>query len=51
MPSPIPRRSRARLEEFKQRAFYYYANWERLYSQWREKMMALITAGAAVAEA
>src|SRR5580693_3602891 len=33
-----------RLEEFKQRAFYYYANWERLYGQWREKMMALITA-------
>src|SRR5450755_4170786 len=31
-----------RLEEFKQRAFYYYANWERLYAQWREKMMQLI---------
>src|SRR6266567_3877560 len=31
-----------RLEEFKQRAFYYYANWERLYAQWREKMLALI---------
>src|ERR1700722_17338435 len=33
-----------RLEEFKQRAFYYYANWERLYDQWRDKMMALINA-------
>ena len=32
-----------RLEEFKQRAFYYYANWGRLYDQWREKMMALIS--------
>ncbi len=37
-----------RLEEFKQRAFYYYANWERLYAQWREKMMALITAAQAL---
>src|SRR5580692_96562 len=33
-----------RLEEVKQRAFYYYANWERLYSQWRDKMMVLISA-------
>jgi pyruvate, water dikinase len=39
-----PQEIARRLEEFKQRAFYYYANWERLYSQWREKMMALITA-------
>ena len=31
-----------RTEEFKQRAFYYYENWERLYAQWREKMLALI---------
>src|SRR5579871_2793533 len=31
-----------RLEEFQNRAFYYYANWERLYAQWREKMLALI---------
>ncbi len=37
-----------RLEEFKQRAFYYYANWERLYAQWREKMMALISAAQAL---
>ncbi|HLY57687.1 MAG TPA: hypothetical protein VKS60_19135, partial [Stellaceae bacterium] len=27
---------------FRERAFYYYANWERLYAQWREKMAALI---------
>ena len=40
-----------RLEEFKQRAFYYYDNWERLYAQWREKMMALIDGGAGAAEA
>jgi pyruvate,water dikinase len=32
----------ARLEEFKQRAFYYYENWERLYDQWRVKMLKLI---------
>src|SRR5688500_987106 len=37
-PAEIARRT----EEFKQRAFYYYANWERLYAQWREKMMQLI---------
>jgi pyruvate,water dikinase len=28
--------------EFQQRAFYYYANWETLYTQWREKMLKLI---------
>src|SRR4030095_9675458 len=31
-----------RMEEFQKRAFYYYENWERLYAQWREKMLALI---------
>src|SRR6201987_5787325 len=31
-----------RTEEFQKRAFYYYENWERLYAQWREKMLALI---------
>src|ERR1700683_688091 len=39
-----PKEIARRLEEFKQRAFYYYANWERLYEQWREKMMVLIGA-------
>src|SRR5580704_10984555 len=33
-----------RVEEFEKRAFYYYANWERLYDHWREKMRALIEA-------
>ena len=37
-PAEIARRT----EEFKQRAFYYYENWERLYAQWRDKMLALI---------
>ncbi len=37
-PAEIARRT----EEFKRRAFYYYANWERLFAQWKEKMMALI---------
>jgi len=37
-PSEIARRT----EEFRKRAFYYYENWERLYDQWREKMLALI---------
>jgi pyruvate,water dikinase len=37
-PAEIARRT----EEFQKRAFYYYANWERLYKQWREKMMTLI---------
>ncbi len=31
-----------RTEEFQRRAFYYYANWERLFAQWKKKMMALI---------
>ena len=37
-PAEIARRT----EEFKQRAFYYYENWERLYAQWKEKMLKLI---------
>ncbi len=37
-PEEIARRT----GEFQQRAFYYYANWERLYDQWREKMRQLI---------
>ncbi|HTV50313.1 MAG TPA: PEP-utilizing enzyme [Steroidobacteraceae bacterium] len=37
-PEEIARRT----AEFQQRAFYYYANWERLYAQWREKMLKLI---------
>src|SRR6202522_4515685 len=43
-----PEQIARRLEEFKQRAFYYYANWERLYDQWRDKMMALIHAAQAL---
>jgi pyruvate,water dikinase len=31
-----------RVKEFEQRAFYYYANWERLFAQWKEKLMGLI---------
>jgi phosphohistidine swiveling domain-containing protein len=31
-----------RVKEFEQRAFYYYANWERFYAQWKDKMMGLI---------
>jgi len=37
-PAEIARRT----EEFQKRAFYYYEHWERLYEQWREKMLALI---------
>ena len=37
-PAEIARRT----AEFQKRAFYYYANWERLYAQWREKMLKLI---------
>jgi len=37
-PAEIARRT----EEFQKRAFYYYANWERLYEQWRGKMLKLI---------
>ena len=37
-PAEIARRTK----EFQQRAFYYYENWERLFAQWKDKMMALI---------
>ena len=37
-PEEIARRS----AQFEQRAFYYYENWERLYEQWKRKMLALI---------
>jgi pyruvate, water dikinase len=43
-PAEIARRT----QEFQQRAFYYYENWERLYAQWREKMLALIQAAQAM---
>jgi pyruvate, water dikinase len=44
-PPEIERRTR----EFQDRAFYYYANWERLYAQWRTKMRALIGDAQALA--
>lgn len=31
-----------RTQEFQRRAFYYYGNWERLFAQWKDKMMQLI---------
>jgi pyruvate, water dikinase len=37
-PAEIARRT----AEFQKRAFYYYEHWERLYDQWREKMLRLI---------
>jgi pyruvate,water dikinase len=37
-----PKEIERRTKEFQQRAFYYYANWERLFAQWKEKMLALI---------
>src|ERR1700683_4715176 len=37
-PAEIARRT----EEFQRRAFYYYANWERLFAHWKDKMMGLI---------
>jgi len=37
-----PKEIARRTEEFQKRAFYYYENWERLYAQWREKMLKLI---------
>lgn len=33
-----------RSHEFEQRAFYYFEHWDRLYAQWKDKMMALIAA-------
>src|ERR1700734_371142 len=43
-PAEIARRT----GEFQQRAFYYYENWESLYAQWREKMLALIRGAGAL---
>lgn len=37
-----PKEIERRTKEFQRRAFYYYANWERLFAQWKEKMLALI---------
>jgi len=37
-PAEIARRT----TEFNQRAMYYYANWETLYAQWKQKMLKLI---------
>src|SRR5215469_4677302 len=37
-PAEIARRT----DQFKLRAFYYYENWERLFAQWKDKMMGLI---------
>jgi pyruvate, water dikinase len=37
-----PKEIERRTEEFQKRAFYYYANWERLFAQWKDKMMGLI---------
>ncbi len=37
-----PKEIERRTVEFQRRAFYYYANWERLFAQWKEKMLALI---------
>jgi len=37
-PAEIARRT----GEFEQRAFYYYGDWERLFAQWKDKMMVLI---------
>jgi phosphohistidine swiveling domain-containing protein len=45
-PAEIERRT----VEFHQRAFYYYEHWERLYAQWREKMLALIRDAQALAK-
>jgi pyruvate,water dikinase len=39
-----------RTKEFQQRAFYYYEHWERLYAQWREKMLVLIKDAQALAK-
>src|ERR1700731_1832954 len=37
-----PQEIARRTVEFQKRAFYYYENWERLFAQWKDKMMNLI---------
>ena len=43
-PAEIARRTR----EFQQRAFYYYEHWERLFEQWKNKMLGLIRVAEAL---
>jgi len=43
-PGEIARRTR----EFQQRAFYYYEHWERLFEQWKNKMLGLIRVAEAL---
>src|SRR5215470_5890646 len=43
-----PQEIARRTEEFQKRAFYYYNNWESLYAQWRQKMLALINEARAL---
>ena len=45
-----PQQIARRTEEFRKRAFYYYENWERLYAQWKGKMLALIRDAEALAK-
>ena len=45
-PDEIARRT----EEFQKRAFHYYAHWESLYDQWKEKMRRLIADAQALPE-
>ncbi len=45
-PAEISRRT----EEFQRRAFYYYANWERLFAHWKDKMKALIREAESLAK-
>lgn len=49
-PEPVhdPDEVGRRLELFKQRAGYYYANWDELYAKWRDKVTAHIAALRAI---
>ena len=41
-PVTDPQEIARRLELFQQRAGYYYANWDRLYEEWKQRMCAII---------
>jgi len=41
-PVTDPAKIAERVRLFEDRAFFYFGNWDRLYGQWKEKMLALI---------
>jgi pyruvate,water dikinase len=43
-----PKEIERRAQLFQERAFHYYGNWDKLYGEWKDRMMALINEMAAI---